>query len=387
MPTWTRRRVETPARGLSPGLRARRKNTRAARWSGIARVGMNWIVAQPSVAGRHLGRRADPAVRQADRVDERAADHVPARVGDAEAADERRAGVEPRGHELDVGDDQPLRQRDLRRPGSRPARRSLSRRPAAAATPSGPRSPCRAELVRRGDGHAQRVADVRGAEAVGLPDAERRRSLFPPVAAQPLDRRTWSGLFVHEPGLAVSVCSSRGDPGDHREPPCSPAAARAVRRQRSAPDVAFAVADRVLRPDLDPHRRTDVGGDELVRRRSSADVLAVAAGGVAAPPLVAERRSGCSPMCRCSPSASRRPSPCRRSSASTCSPGPAPLATTPVAAETAFAEPSEFDAVTETRSVCADVAAPHLVGLLGRTGDVAAAVAVRVAALPAVRER
>ena len=47
IPTWTRRRVETPESRRSPGLRARTKKTSAALCSGISLVGKNWIVAHP----------------------------------------------------------------------------------------------------------------------------------------------------------------------------------------------------------------------------------------------------------------------------------------------------------------------------------------------------
>ncbi len=69
---------------------------------------------RPTVAaGDHLGRRAHPAVREPDRVDERTLDDVAARVGHAEAADERLPRRQPARDELHPGDDQVVRQRDL----------------------------------------------------------------------------------------------------------------------------------------------------------------------------------------------------------------------------------------------------------------------------------
>ena len=90
MRAWTRRRVETPASRLSPGLRARTKMTSAPPLrSGRSGFGRIEIVAQPVESVGDLRGRVRVVVRQPEGVDERALDREPARVHDVELGRER----------------------------------------------------------------------------------------------------------------------------------------------------------------------------------------------------------------------------------------------------------------------------------------------------------
>ena len=170
-----------------------------------------------------LGGVPHPAVRDAERVDERAADEVPAGVGHAEAADECRPRVEPGGTNCTpVIDAARCRQRDLldarsTAPGRRRRRRAVGRRGGAFARP---------ELVARRDGHSDPVADLGGRQPL-------RRRVRTEAAAVVAGRVATQPLVV-VPGRAVRPrAGARDEQSDRLRGGAADRRQRRVGRQRA----------------------------------------------------------------------------------------------------------------------------------------------------------
>ena len=115
MRTRTSRRVEMPARRLSPSFRARTNLTiEPLRTRRSSLVGWIWIVARPSTFVRTS---CGAWIHRRDAGDEHdcVTDDVAARVGHAKAARVRVARADDARHELDARDDEPVRKPNARR--------------------------------------------------------------------------------------------------------------------------------------------------------------------------------------------------------------------------------------------------------------------------------